>query len=423
MAWQDPWNQVDKANALRMQSDAQGINMLSALQGAQTNALQQQQLRTQMDDEMAVREAYKTSAGDPIKLREALTGRGAYKQIQALDKAELDKRGAMAKIGKDEAETAAKQAAMFRDSVAQVADQAGWDALRQSMGERGAKLPAQFDPKVQMFLARKADDLVKQMTPDIKPMDVGGKIVAQDFNPFTNPNVQGAQFAKTNTPGELLSAETARRGQNMTDARAREANTISREANATTYDPERGLLINRATAEARPAMQGGQPVGPKERLTDSQKKELASIDSQQNIIKGALAEVDKTPNAFGTARGLATMAGAIPESMAGKMDSPAQREARSYVFNVVSKVINERAGAAQSAQELARLRSFLPAETDNASQVKDKLSAFNMYLENSRAGYDRPQNPGAPRPASPQAESKFIGGVRYVKRDGKWYAE
>ena len=36
--------------------------------------------------------------------------------------------------------------------------------------------------------------------------------------------VAGSQFKKTATPGELLTAETARRGQNMTNARSREAN-------------------------------------------------------------------------------------------------------------------------------------------------------------------------------------------------------
>jgi hypothetical protein len=53
----------------------------------------------------------------------------------------------------------------------------------------------------------------------------------------------------------------------------------------------------------------------------------------------------------------------------------------------VSKVINERAGAAQSVQELSRLRSFLPAEMDDAKQIQDKLTAFETYLQDSRKAY------------------------------------
>jgi hypothetical protein len=103
-------------------------------------------------------------------------------------------------------------------------------------------------------------------------------------------------------------------------------------------------------------------------------------------VDGALEAVDKTPSAFSMGRGMATMAGPIPESVAGRFDNDAERQARSYVFNNVSKVINERAGAAQSAQELARLRSFLPAETDNADQIKSKLKAFKTYLSDMEAG-------------------------------------
>lgn len=69
MAWRDPWENVDRSNALRMQSDAQGINMLQALGGAQTNALQRQQLQTQMADQARVRDKQ-------LRLENALTSVG-----------------------------------------------------------------------------------------------------------------------------------------------------------------------------------------------------------------------------------------------------------------------------------------------------------------------------------------------------------
>lgn len=367
-----------------------------------------------------------------------LTGRGLYRQVQAQDQAELTRRKTMADIGKDEAEAALKKATMFRDTVAGINDQAGWDALRNSPDLKGRNLPEVFTPELKQSLVMRADDYLKRSTPEYKQVDVGGRILNVDVNPFTNPAIRGTQFDKTMTPGEMA-----------TDARGREANRIAAgnlgvaQGNLSLsrerfnfeqnnppgqYDPERGVVVNTRTAQARPAMMGDSPLGPREKLTDTQKKELASIDSQQNIVRGALKAVEDTPSAFGMTRGLATMSGPISESVAGRFDSQKESEARSYVFNVVSKVINERAGAAQSAQELARLRSFLPAETDNATQVKNKLNAFNDYLENSRAGYDRPQTsgqrpqqPGAPKVPKIASDAEYNAlpsGATYIDPNG-----
>lgn len=412
MAWRDPWETVDRANALRGQQEMQGIQALSALQGMQTNALQRQQLQQGIADEQATRDAFMQSGGDQSKLMQLLQQRGLYKQAQAQDKALLDRRAAEANISKAEAEAAVKNAGLFRDTVATINDQPGWDAFRNSPAMKGRNLPEVFSPELKDALVMESKSYIAQRTPKYEVVDIGGKKLMVDMNPFTNPAIRGTQFDKTMTPGEVA-----------TDARGREANRIaagqlgvaqgslslSRERfnfeqnnPPGQYDPERGVVVNTRTAQARPAMMGDSPLGPREKLTDTQKKELASIESQQNIVRAALKAVEETPTAFGMVRGLATMSGPVSESVAGRFDSQKESETRAYVFNVVSKAINERAGAAQTTQELARLRSFLPAETDNATQVKNKLNAFNDYLENSRAGYDRPQTSG-PRPQQPGA--------------------
>jgi hypothetical protein len=145
-----------------------------------------------------------------------------------------------------------------------------------------------------------------------------------------------------------------------------------------------------------------QPVavaGPK--LDSATHKELTSINQQRATIDGALAAVKQTPSAFSFARGTATRAGSSSESIAGRFDSPKESEARSYVFNIVSKVINERAGAAQSAQELQRLRSFLPAEQDNAEQITNKLNGFKTYLADLEKGTTPNRQGGGALPPPP----------------------
>ncbi len=248
-------------------------------------------------------------------------------------------------------------------------------------------------------------------------------------NPVTSQVRTVNTTQNTVSPDAQLQASTTRRGQDLTDTRERELGAASREAQQSVYDSERGVVVNKATGLARPAAtMDGKSLPAK--LPDATKKELASIDSQISVIDGALKDVRGTPDAFSFQRGLATMTGPLAESVAGRFDSSAQRDARSYVFNVVSKVINERAGAAQSAQELARLRSFLPAETDNAQQVADKLESFKGYLADVgnglQAGRYNPQpKPGAGGESAPARITDDAGfnalpsGALFIGPDGK----
>jgi hypothetical protein len=265
-----------------------------------------------------------------------------------------------------------------------VNDQASWDMARQRTAqvfgpEAAAQMPPQYDPV-----------LVEQKRQ--QAMAVKDQVAAK------HQALVQAETVRHNTTTEGLTAQgqaVTMRGQNMVDSRSRESNSIQQQAARTQVveTPDGVMLIDKATAQARPATAGGKPLQGKP--SAATEKEMLGLRQQDSIIDGAIAAVDKTPDAFSMGRGMATMAGAIPESIAGRFDNDAQRQARSYVFNNVSKVINERAGAAQSAQELARLRSFLPAETDNADQIKSKLQAFKSYLSDMQAGTKAPSTGGA----------------------------
>jgi hypothetical protein len=143
------------------------------------------------------------------------------------------------------------------------------------------------------------------------------------------------------------------------------------------------MIVNTRTGDAQPIMAGGQAIAPK--LTPEQSKDITAINQQRATINGAIADVQKNKSAFSFGRGLAQNA-PYGESIAGRFEKPEDTQARSYVFNNVSAVIKERAGTAQSAQELTRLNSFLPATTDNADQVISKLKGFNQYLDDFEKG-------------------------------------
>jgi hypothetical protein len=118
-------------------------------------------------------------------------------------------------------------------------------------------------------------------------------------------------------------------------------------------------------------------------------KEQMSINQQKSTVQGALDAVKATPDAFGWTTGN------LPESVRSRLATSPENEARAFVFNVVSGVIKERAGTAQSAGEAATLARFLPAEGDNAKVIEDKLTGFQKYLNAKESGTTKKRSGGA----------------------------
>jgi len=217
-----------------------------------------------------------------------------------------------------------------------------------------------------------------QPTADTEWLDLGGAKVPVD----KRTNAMGAALRKSMTPGE--SASNALGWANYRKPQM--------------ADGPNGPVFVTAPAGMPPGASFETGIGPK--MPDSQKKELQNLDAQRATVASAIKSVQDTPSAFSAARGAATLGGTVAESVAGRFDSEDERKTRAFVFNIVSKVINERAGAAQSKQELARLRSFLPGEMDSAKQIEDKLAGYDEYLKEQRSVYAAPvgQPPGGPSP-------------------------
>jgi hypothetical protein len=119
-------------------------------------------------------------------------------------------------------------------------------------------------------------------------------------------------------------------------------------------------------------------------------KELMSINQQKSIVSGAMAAAKETPNAFGWTEGN------MPESLRGRWAGSKENENRAFVYNVVSGVIKERAGTAQSAAEKATLDRFLPNEGDTSQMIQDKLTGFQKYLNAREAGTTKQRSGTAP---------------------------
>lgn len=408
---------------MQIESPLNAMAQVMQVQGMQDQAamrrLQMEQAKREREAETALSQAYASSLGadgaiDRNAMFRTLAGRGLGAKIPGLQKQFADADKSQLEVR----EKAAANYKSFQEAVASYANDPNVSKAMVASGLQQAVQAGAFDPKMASAMISDLPDDPAQLrqrlqmiqrarlspehqitlfAPKPTEVDDGQQKSFRDTNPLSPTYGQataGAAVQKQVTPDAVMSAETARRGQNMVDARARESQAIQRQGLDLQRDAARTeiketaqgfVMVDKGKGTVTPLNGAdGKPLPAKP--SESQQKELMSIRQQREVVKGAIAAASQTPSAFSLGRGAATMAGAIPESIAGRMDSDPERQARAYVFNNVSKVINERAGAAQSAQELARLRSFLPAETDNAEQIVSKLHAFNDYLNDVERG-------------------------------------
>lgn len=250
--------------------------------------------------------------------------------------------------------------------------------------------------------------------PKPEKFDLNGKIVVVDMNP-NSPTYQQQvkEYAKGMSP-----YESARIGQ--------ENQRLAQEATGVVYQEDaNGNIValpsklkkgEVPTARVAVAPGGGfQPLAAKP--SEAVGKEQMSLNQQKAIVQGAIDAAKATPDAFGWTTGN------MPESVRARMASSAENKARAFVFNVVSGVIKERAGTAQSAGEAATLRRFLPDETDNAQIIQDKMEGFQKYLAAKEAGTTKkraaPEKPTPVRINGDDDYNKLPSGALFIGPDGQ----
>lgn len=177
--------------------------------------------------------------------------------------------------------------------------------------------------------------------------------------------------------------ELDRKQRERSDAQSSADRRYGIEQNAINAAATRGLTAAIANASRSDRLQAREDK--LRELTPNQQIELMKIVKSDDAINTALAAVESQPGAFSVKRGAATRLGPLAESLAARGDTPGERDARAQVFNVMSSVIKERAGTAQSKAELATLNSFLPNPYDSGKVIKDKLEGFKRYLGNQES--------------------------------------
>lgn len=392
--------------------DVQGkVMSLRALAGQQQlQQMQIQQAQQQQEQERTLADLYKGNVNPDGTINRQGVLRGAAdnglgNRIPTIQKQFLDTDEAQGKVGKLKAETSEIELKVIKQRL----DMAGAaissllaspnvthdDVIRTVTGlvqrgvidqDQGARMVQSLpgDPvRLRERLLQTgletmdAKSRLDALTPKFDKVNNGKVTSFVDTNAITNPGGP-ADIRMTTTPGEDQSAATQRRGQNMTDARAREANQLTREANATTYDTERGMLVNRATGLARPvATIDGKPLGTKPKdLTDAQAKALLFGTRMQeaDVVLNKLATqgtdrpsliksgVERTP----------LIGGALGAVANSALASPAQQQVEQAQRDFINAVLRRESGAVISDSEFDNARKQYFPQVGDSPAVKQQ---------------------------------------------------
>jgi hypothetical protein len=274
---------------------------------------------------------------------------------------------------------------------------------------------------------------------------------AQQFEGQQNKAKLALDTRKMDADEAARAAEAAYRTATLTETtrshRASEAlarGAQEQDAWQTVPDPMGGgfLQWNRKTGEFRTIAPGskppgaGQPAGPLPGLpgkpTEDQRKKVLGASESISQLDMAIGALEKAPGAYGGVgnfvAGLAESAGGTPvQSLTARRYSPDELRVKNYVSNVVSKIINERAGANVTLREELR-QKFLPQDTDGLGQAKQKLGDLRAMMASTyeaqgsglvpspNAGADAPPAPGAVKTKSGRwAVQNAQGQLEYVE--------
>lgn len=230
----------------------------------------------------------------------------------------------------------------------------------------------------------------------------------QKFFRDTNPNsptygqmTAGAPVQMQATPGEVQANQLgyARLGEEKRHHGSLEANaSATLAAGKWQYDADRGGLVNMQTGEFKPAMQGGQPLGPKDKgLNDTQAK--------ANLFGTRMQEADKVltqmaskgvlrPGATkGVAEAVGNIAGLGTEALGGALSDAAgsltnwtqsteQQQVEQAQRDFINAALRRESGASISPAEFRNAnKQYFPQPNDDPPTLAQKARNRQIATE------------------------------------------
>lgn len=327
--------------------------------------MQSDQAQRGVEDENAVRDAYRQSGGDSKVLRSLLQGQGQYKQIQALDKFDLENSEKRAIIGKNEAETAKTKYDIEIDKIKRrsailstATDQASWDSARRVVAlndpEVGAKLPVQFDPV--LLRSRLAE----------------GQTIVEKLND-KRESEKNAEAARHNKAGETNSAATL--------AETSRHNKYTEENPGLQHieTPDGIAAFNTRTGTAAPVLGAdGKPIQGGKALTESQGKATGMAlraQTAHDILTNLEDAGTKTPSLIKQGAASIPLIGGALAMGANKLGIPSSEQNRveQAQRDFVNAALRVESGASISESEFSNAqKQYFPQPGDDAATIEQK---------------------------------------------------
>jgi hypothetical protein len=219
------------------------------------------------------------------------------------------------------------------------------------------------------------------LTPKFQTMDNGGAIQMGTVDQLTGQFTPGQAMRKVQTPDSVASNATTRRGQDLTDARAKDANGIAQSAARTQLveGPDGYMLVDKGTGLARPAatLNGAQVQGKDSGLNDTQAKALL-FGSRMQAAEQVLSKLDAQGVNRGSvvkqvAESTPLIGGALGAAANSLVASPQQQQVEQAQRDFVNAVLRRESGAAISPTEFdSAKKQYFPQVGDSQAVIQQK---------------------------------------------------
>lgn len=300
------------------------------------------------------------------------------------------------------------------DTMESLGKQLGFDVGTDIAQERQALTKLQTPEQFKQWAAAHSVQADK-LLPKIDTRNLGGSTETFSVDPVTGAVRVVNSARNTQSPDNAATNATTRRGQDMTDARARELNANSRGQ----YDAARGVLVDTRTGTAT-AVTGpdGKPLTRDKAMTEFQGKSAGFADRAQEAdailnqlhAKGptglGLVAADRPGTIKGIAEsvpfigeGLGGVVNALPSALGGPNAN--QQRAEQAQRNFVNAILRQESGAAIGAGEFENARKqYFPQPGDTpeviAQKAANRRTAIAGLARSAGGNYTPPAAAAAP---------------------------
>lgn len=283
------------------------------------------------------------------------------------------------------------------------------EAWRQQVRSDPSKIQSLADQAFRASLA------AKDQLPKIETRNLGGTTETFAVDPVTGAVAVKNSVKNTQSPDSAATVAATRRGQDMTDARARELNANSRGQ----YDAARGVLVDTRTGTAT-AVTGpdGKPLTRDKAMTEFQGKSAGFADRAQEADAILNQLHAKGPTGFGLVasdrpgtikgavesvpfigEGLGGFVNTLPSAIGGPNAN--QQRAEQAQRNFVNAVLRQESGAAIGASEFENARKqYFPQPGDTpeviAQKAANRRTAIAGLARSAGGNYTPPAAAAAP---------------------------